>query len=120
MFIEQLEILSKENGKTLSNILKDLEINPSSATHWRKGATINSEILIKLANYFNVSTDYILGREEKGNTYIANQGEVKGNNTQNINSINEETSYLEKAILQEVKKLSKSEQIELLSNITKE
>jgi len=40
-------------------------ISKTSVTRWKKGATPNAEILSTLAKYFNVTTDYLLGNEQK-------------------------------------------------------
>lgn len=67
MIIEQLELLCIRNKEKISNVLKKIGVSPSNAQRWRNGEKMNTETLIKLADYFNVSTDYILGREEKKN-----------------------------------------------------
>lgn len=47
-------------------VAKDCHFDQTVFTQWKKGRQQPSiEILNKLANYFNVSVDYLLGREEK-------------------------------------------------------
>ena len=118
MLIEQLELLCVRDNKKISNVLKEIGISPSNAQRWKKGENTNINTLIKLADYFNVSTDYLVGREKVSvntatNSNIANTG---GTNTINIHK-NEDVSGLELEILQEVKKLTKPKQIELLSKL---
>lgn len=62
MFLDILENLCKEKGATITGVLKDLKLSPSKGTAWRNGSIPNGEVLSKLADYFDVSTDYLLGR----------------------------------------------------------
>ena len=53
---------------TPSFVTKNLGLSNSITTKWKKtNATPNGEILSKIADYFGVTTDYLLGREEKNN-----------------------------------------------------
>lgn len=61
MFIERLLSLCSENGTDISNVLRSLGLSTSKGTAWRNGSIPNGDILLKLANYFHVSTDYLLG-----------------------------------------------------------
>lgn len=60
MFYERIKELAERKDKKLTTILKELEINTAYTGHWKKGKLPNTETLIKLSNYFNVSTDYLL------------------------------------------------------------
>ena len=49
--------------RTKPNIVaKDLNISSATVTGWKKGSPPNSERLVSIADYFGVSTDYLLGR----------------------------------------------------------
>lgn len=45
-----------------SNVAKDLNISSPTVTGWKKGSPPSSERLEAIADYFGVSTDYLLGR----------------------------------------------------------
>ena len=46
-------------------MLNDLHFGAGTFATWEKRGTVpNGEILSKIANYFNVSTDYLLGNEQ--------------------------------------------------------
>lgn len=120
MLYEQIKILCNEKKITAQKMTEDLGLSQNIMTKWKNGTDIKSNTLIKIADYFGVTTDYLLGRKEKENTYIANQGDVQGNNTQNINTKDNDLSYLEMELMQEIKKLSKTEQIKLLAELNKE
>lgn len=64
MFINILENLCKSKNTTVTTVLKELNISTSKGTAWRTGSVPNGIILLELADYFNVSTDYLLGREQ--------------------------------------------------------
>ena len=56
--------LLNKNNETHYSLSKKIEINNSSLAYWKKGATPRMESLIKLADYFGVSIDYLVGRED--------------------------------------------------------
>lgn len=61
--MNRLKYLREENGKTQSEVAKFLGITPSSYNMIENGQRrLSSKMLEDLANYFDVSTDYILGR----------------------------------------------------------
>lgn len=64
MFLERLLSLCSENGTDISNVLRALGLSTSKGTAWRNGSIPNGEILLKLASYFHVSTDYLLGNTD--------------------------------------------------------
>lgn len=49
---------------TLTEMVKDLDLSTSMPTRWKNGLIPNGETLVKLADYLNVSIDYLLGREQ--------------------------------------------------------
>ena len=64
-FIERLNLLCKEKGISISKMIKDLGMANGNVTNWNKGAVPKGETLNKIADYFTVSTDYLLGKTEK-------------------------------------------------------
>lgn len=58
-----IEDLCKKNNITKKEFAIKTGINETNFTYWKKGRTPNGDILAKIANFFNVSTDYLLGRE---------------------------------------------------------
>lgn len=59
---ENLKYLLEEEEITLNKLASDLGVSNSVAYYWLKGKTTpNAEYIIALAEYFNVSADYILG-----------------------------------------------------------
>ena len=62
-FYERLQSLAKENNKSFNQIEADLKFPKNTLYHYKK-SNPTQERLLELANYFNVSTDYLLGNSE--------------------------------------------------------
>lgn len=68
MFYDRLKNICDNKGTSVTNLLKTLNISTSKGTAWKNGSTPNSEIVKQIANYFSISTDYLLGNEQKNNS----------------------------------------------------
>lgn len=61
-FYERFEWLCKEKGVTPTQAARDVGIRQSVVSMWKKrGSTPNGNTLTKIADYFGVTTDYLLG-----------------------------------------------------------
>lgn len=64
--VNRLKDLRKKLGRTQSEVAQHVGISQNSYSYWENGKVkIDNESLKKLADYFNVSIDYLLGREDK-------------------------------------------------------
>ncbi len=64
MFYDIYVALCKENGKRPSVVAQELGINKSNVSNWKNnGYTPRGGALNKIADYFGVSTDFLLGNE---------------------------------------------------------
>lgn len=63
MFWEVFCELCKERGKAPSAVLTMLGISKGNLAKWREGAMPRGSTLLKLSEYFSVSTSYLLGDE---------------------------------------------------------
>lgn len=64
MFSTKLKELMTENHITKSELIKAVGLTDGAINGWLiKGAQPTAENIIKIADYFQVSADYILGRE---------------------------------------------------------
>lgn len=62
-FYERFEWLCKEKGVTPTQAARDIGIRQSVVSMWKKrGSTPNGSTLKKMADYFEVTTDYLLGK----------------------------------------------------------
>ena len=58
--------LMEENHVTAKQLTSDLGLSGSAISEWKKGkGRPSTEAVVKIANYFQTSADYILGQEEE-------------------------------------------------------
>ena len=66
MFGERLKDLRKDKNIFQKELAYDLGVTSQTISFWEVGRCYpDFEMLVKIANYFNVSTDYLLGNEKK-------------------------------------------------------
>lgn len=64
MFYDVFTSLCEKKGVSPNKALTDCKISRTSTAKWREGATPRGVTLQKLADYFGVTTDYLLTGEE--------------------------------------------------------
>lgn len=104
---EKIKELAKKRGKSLGQVEEDLGYGRNTL-YKIKNSTPNAERIAEIANYFNVSTDYLLGRtdnpaianDDKVNSYLgpAETGLVAAFRNQTQNMTEEEKVRFNKAI----------------------
>lgn len=65
---ERISHLSKKQGLSVFDLAEKLGLSRNSVYSWKKSSP-KAETLEKVADYFNVSVDYLLGRTEKKRYY---------------------------------------------------
>ena len=66
MFYDVFKRLCDEKGVSCNRAATEMGLSNATATKWKKtGATPQGDTLQKIADYFGVSVDYLLGNEEK-------------------------------------------------------
>jgi transcriptional regulator with XRE-family HTH domain len=61
VFTEKIQILMKAEGITAKKLTENVGLSSSAISEWKKGkAKPSYEAIVKIAQYFNVSTDYLL------------------------------------------------------------
>lgn len=60
-FFEQYSRLCKERGMSANGAAKEIGLPSSSVTYWKRGSLPQQRTLERVAEYFGVSTDYLLG-----------------------------------------------------------
>lgn len=64
MFFDIFYELCKKKGVSCKKAAEDIGLSNSITTKWKKtGATPGGDTLNRIANYFDVSADYLLGKE---------------------------------------------------------
>lgn len=64
-FYKNFVDLCKQRGVSPSAVAKEIGLNNSSVTYWKKGSEPKTSTIEKLADYFNVSPTYFLGLEQR-------------------------------------------------------
>lgn len=117
MFLERLNNLILGKGITRNKLLLDLGINHSAFDSWKNRDTIPSgKILLKIADYFGVSVDYLLGKESN-NADLPEQDKKVLDMLHNLDKTGKEKAeqYLELLSLQYGKTTIEDEIDELIS-----
>ena len=65
MFFDIVQGLCDKSGISISKLALDLKISKSNVTNWKNGSSPRADKLEKIAAYFGVSADYLLGNEQK-------------------------------------------------------
>lgn len=78
-FIERLNVLINANFSTFKNFIKEVDINFVTMKGYVDGVyEPKMDTIIKMADAFDVSTDYLLGRtDEKTNPFVGKKAEGK-------------------------------------------
>lgn len=64
LFLTRYEKLLKDTNTTHYRVSKDLGFNINISRKWRTGSIPSLAVLTKLADYFGVSIDYLIGRNK--------------------------------------------------------
>lgn len=64
MFIDIFMQLCSERGVSANKACIEIGLARTAVAKWKNGAVPQGQTLEKIADYFNVSTDYLLGKEK--------------------------------------------------------
>ena len=64
MFWDIFKNLCIENNTSPNGVAKTLGFSNAAATKWKSGSVPNATTVQKIADYFNVSVDYLLGKTD--------------------------------------------------------
>ena len=64
MFYNRYSLLCSQKGVSCSFVLQDLGLSTGNLKAWKDGRVPKQEILVKIAEYFGVSVDYLLGNTD--------------------------------------------------------
>lgn len=73
LFFTRFAELCRENNLSPNAVAKKLRISSGSITAWKKGTVPRFETIQKLADYFHVSTDYLMGNVNEPFFYLDNE-----------------------------------------------
>ena len=67
MFWENFVSLCAKNGTSPNAVAAQLSLSSGSVTAWKGGSVPRETTLKKIADYFDVSVDFLIGRDKKEN-----------------------------------------------------
>ena len=65
LFYENYVAYCKKIGKSKSAVAKEIGLDPKSVTGWKNGAAPRNETQKKLADYFGISADELMGTKKE-------------------------------------------------------
>lgn len=74
MFYERLKSTCNLRGTNITKICNELNISTANTGRWKSGGMPSVEVLSKLANILDVSTDYLLGKTDAKNPPAETEG----------------------------------------------
>ena len=88
VFYDNVKRLCFQNGIAITTLARDLGLSPNAPARWKSGSIPKADTLERLADYFGVSTDYLLKGDGETFTNIAN-GNISGSSIVIGNKANE-------------------------------
>ena len=93
-FSERFRALKDESELTLKELSAVLDISIPNLSYYMKGREPSYDILINIANYFNVTTDWLIGNDTKQSISEKELIDLRIENKKLLNKINEMKSQL--------------------------
>ena len=81
MFYDNVVKLCEQNGIKITKFAKTLGLSSSAPTYWKSGSVPKSDTLQRIADYFGVTTDYLLhgdNRQTNSVGYARDSAVVQG------------------------------------------
>lgn len=115
---ELIKKLCEENGISPTKLCTEITGSKGNLPTWQKG-NINPKSLTKIADYFNISVDYLLGRTkepQKINYGVENHGDNNGAINNQVNSTNT-SDRISKEMLVKFEELNFTDKVKVMSLI---
>ena len=108
--MNRIKKLRLERGETLEKLAKYLNVTIQTISNYEnEKRDITPEVIIKLAEYFNVSTDYLLGKtDKKNNTDKDVEAEIMWALSGRYEALNDTNREIAKSVIESL--LAKQEQ----------
>ena len=76
-FFEQYKKICEARGISLNGAAKEIGLPSSSVTHWKDGAVPRMKTIQKIADYFGLTTDYLMGYTDIKEKPPAETGDIR-------------------------------------------
>ena len=86
-FQKRIKNLRENENLSMQQLAEQMRVTKSRVNMWENNGTVpRMDILVKLANYFNVTTDYLLGNDDVSK--ISNDNKKLGYLQRNLGKLN--------------------------------
>jgi len=126
MFWDRFYSLCIANGTTPNAVCKAIDLSNAVATYWKNGTMPKGDVLINIADYFNCSVDYLLGRTDdpKAITQNNNSGNIvngnDGDNSPLIASMSEKDTKELLKMIEDLPLVQRSKIVVMIDEMKKE
>lgn len=101
---ERVSILASNKNISLKKLARELGLSESAIYQWRTSSP-KVETVAKVADYFNVSTDYLLGRENNDNSIISHfRTETANMSEEDLEELEEEINEFTAILIERAKR----------------
>lgn len=98
MFYETVKDLCDEKPIKITALARKLHLSPSAPNNWKEGSLPKVETVMKIAEFFDVSTDYLLyGKQTSPNSIgdVTSSAIAQGNNGSHVSISNGQQNNLQ-------------------------
>lgn len=99
MFWNNFYSICKMKGTTPNAICKEIGLSNSVATNWKNGTMPKADVLVKIAELLECSTDYLLGLTDNPDASVKNS-KVIGRDSSEIAIVNSGTQNNDNAMVE--------------------
>ena len=120
MFWDVFSDLCEKNNIKPNPLAEKIGVSSGVVTKWKKGCVPSTDALLKIADYFDVSIDYLLGRPDDACTNVSTDGSnnnIQNGNNNNIAITNCDYDINEKKLIEKFRELDYEEQIKLMAEV---
>lgn len=112
--------IAKDKGIVLKTMFYEIGIGENTMSNFKKSMP-KVDTLGKIADYLNVSMDYLTGRTTEPAQQNINHGNIEGSqgNTYNLDKSSIKLNGLQKEMVEAMEQLPKSKQLEALQEVYK-
>lgn len=109
MFWNKYELLCKKIGKSPNAFAKEIGAGTSACTYWKNGAIPKGETLLRIADNFNCSIDYLLGRTDNPQAHEGISVELSGDKQELLELFDRLSEKEQGIIIGEMRQMSREQ-----------
>ena len=118
MFYDRFLELCAAKNESPSGVVKKIGLSNAAASGWKNGKAPSQVTLVKLANYFGVTPDYLLGNVSEPWFYLDNEKTLRwANSYEEDPDLDQQLSGIDFALSGEIHDLTDAEKQDILDYI---